>query len=56
MHRQVEQDTEEGSATVIIQVQWSVLLTVGAQGRREDKWATDASFMHMGPEAPKLDL
>lgn len=35
MHCQVEQDPEEGSATMVIQVQRCVLLTTGTQGRRK---------------------
>lgn len=37
MHCQVEQDPEEGSATMIIQVQWCVLLTSGTQKKGETK-------------------
>lgn len=33
VHRQVEQDSEEGSATVVVQVQRGVLLTEAARGR-----------------------
>lgn len=46
MHCQMEQDPEEGSAAVIVQVQWGVLLTEGVQ--RPDKLQT-SSLLPLGP-------
>jgi len=55
MHCQVEQDPEEGSATMIIQVQRCVLLTTGTKGRRkQDQVKPQSRTMHESPDGTSL--